>query len=110
MKAYIKIEKVIKFGNIEFQKLKFHQHEEPISIKNIDINRKVISSKVSFVKKGFKCFIGYKDAKKLDLYLYFYQKWVPSTIFLPNIEKTLMKLNICPFLIKDDELLENLKL
>ena len=103
MKAYIKIEKVIKFGNIEFQKLKFHQHEEPISIKNIDINRKVISSKVSFVKKGFECFIGYKDAKKLDLYLYFYQKWV-------HIEKTLMKLNICPFLIKDDELLENLKL
>ena len=103
MKAYIKIEKVIKFGNIEFQKLKFHQHEEPISIKNIDINRKVISSKVSFVKKGFKCFIGYKDAKKLDLYLYFYQKWV-------HIEKTFMKLNICPFLIKDDELLENLKL
>ena len=32
--------------------------------------------------------IGYKDAKKLDLYVYFSQKLV-------YIEKTLMKLNLC---------------
>ena len=37
--------------------------------------------------------------KKLNLYVYFSQKWL-------NIEKTLMKLNIYIFLIKDDELLE----
>ena len=36
--------------------------------------------------------------KKLGLYIYFYLKWV-------HIEKTLMKLNICFFFIKDDELL-----
>ena len=34
MKAYIKMEKVIKFGEIEIQRQKFHQHEEPISMKN----------------------------------------------------------------------------
>ena len=33
LKAYIKIEKLIKFGDFEIQKQKFHEHEGPISIK-----------------------------------------------------------------------------
>ena len=37
--------------------------------------------------------------KKFESYAYFSQKWV-------QIEKTLMKLNIYLFLIKDDKLLE----
>ena len=45
-------------------KNKFHQYKIPISIKHIDINKKVVSTKVSFGKKGFKYFIDYKDAKK----------------------------------------------
>ena len=64
MKAYIKLEKIIKLGDIEIQKQKFHQHKGPISIKNIDINKIVVSNKVSFGKNGFKYFIGDKDAKK----------------------------------------------
>ena len=64
MKAYIKMEKtIIKFGDIEIEKQKFHQHKRPISIKNIDINKIVVSNKVSFGKKGFKHLIGCKDAK-----------------------------------------------
>ena len=43
-----------KLGNIEFQNQTFHQHKEPISIKNIDINKIVVSYRVSFGKKGFK--------------------------------------------------------
>ena len=43
---------------------KFHQHKRPISIKNIDINKIVVSNKVTFGKKGFKYVTGYKDAKK----------------------------------------------
>ena len=75
MKVYIKIEKaIIKFGDIEIEKQKFHQYKRPISIKNIDINTIVVSNKVSFGKKGFRYFIGYKDAKKLDLYAYFFQQ------------------------------------
>ena len=67
MKLYIKIEKTnIKFGGIEIEK-RFHQHKRHISIENIDINKIVLSNKVSFSKKGFKYFIGYKNAKKLDL-------------------------------------------
>ena len=55
---------VIKLGDIEMEKQIFHQHKRPISIKDININKIVISNKVSFGKKGFNYFIGYKHAKK----------------------------------------------
>ena len=44
---------VIKFGNTEIRKQKFHQHKRPISINNIDINKIAVSNKVSFDKRGF---------------------------------------------------------
>ena len=66
---------IIKFGDIEIKKQKFHQHKRPISIKNIDVNEKVVSNKVSFGKKGFKYFIAYKDAKKIR----------PLCIYLPKM-------------------------
>ena len=50
----------------------------------------MISKKVPFGKQDFKYFIGYKDAKKLDLYTYSNQKWV-------HIEEILIKLNVCHF-------------
>ena len=66
LEIYIKIEKtIIKFGYIEIQKQKFHQHEGPISIKNVDIDKIVVLNKVPFGIKGFKYFTGYKDAKKI---------------------------------------------
>ena len=34
------MEKIIKFGDIEIEKQKIHQHEEPISIKIIDISKR----------------------------------------------------------------------
>ena len=55
----------IKCGDFEIQKQKFHQHIGPILIKNIDTNKIVVSNQVSFGKKGFKYFIGYKDAEKI---------------------------------------------
>ena len=99
LEAYIKMEKIIKFGDIEIQKQKFHQHKEPISIKYIDINKIVVSNNVSFSKKGFKYFIGYKDAKKIR----------PLCIFLPKVSayrKDFDETKCMSFLIKDDELLE----
>ena len=75
---------VTKFGDIEIEKQKFHQHKTHISIKNIDINKTVVSNKVFYGKKGFKYFISLKILK-LDLYVYFSQKW----------EETSMKINIC---------------
>ena len=75
MKVYIKIEKtIIKFDDIKILKQEFHLHKRPISIKNVDIDKTVVSNTVPFGKKGFKYFIGYKDAEKLSLYMYFYQK------------------------------------
>ena len=66
---------VIKFGETEIEKHKFYQHKSPILMNNIDINKIVASNKVSFGKKGFKYFIGYKDAQKIK----------PLSIFLPKM-------------------------
>ena len=65
---------ITKFSYIEIEKQKFHQHKRPISVKNININKIVVSSKVSFGKKCFKYFNGYKDAKIR-----------PFCIFLPKM-------------------------
>ena len=54
------------------------------------------------VKKGFKYFIGYKDAKKIK----------PLCIFLPKMtsyRKDFDETKYISFLIKDDELLEKYK-
>ena len=64
---------IVKFGEIEIDKQKCYQYKRPISIKNIDVNKIVVSNKVSFGTKGFKFFIGLKDAKKIDLHVYFSQ-------------------------------------
>ena len=99
MKAYIKIEKVIKFGDIEIQKQKCHQPKPPILIKNIDIDKIVVTNKVSFGKKAFKYFISYKDGKKIK----------PLCIFLPKrsaYRKDFDETKYMSFLIKDEELLE----
>ena len=72
---YIKTEKtIIRFGDIEIEKQKFHQRKKPFSTKNIDTNKIVASKKVFCCKKGFKYFIGYKDAKIR-----------PLCIFLPKM-------------------------
>ena len=75
--SYIKIKKYIyiKFDDIEIQKQNIHRHKRPISIKNIDINKPVVSYKVTFGKKGLKYFISYQDAKKVR----------PLCIFLPEM-------------------------
>ena len=49
MNVYIKMEKtIIKFGDIKIEKQKLDQHKRPISIKNIDINKIVVSNKACF--------------------------------------------------------------
>ena len=75
--------------------------KRPISIKNIYINKIVVSTSIKFScgKKSFKYFNCYRDAKKLDFYAYFFQKLV-------HIEKTFDETKFMSFLIKDDELLK----
>ena len=61
--------KNIKFDGPEIEEFEFHQYKSPIFINNIDMNKIVASNKFPFGKQDFKCFIGYKDKKKLDLYI-----------------------------------------
>ena len=95
----------IKVGNIEIKKQKFYQYQRPISIKNIDIDKIVVSNKVSFGKKSFKYFIGYKDAKKIRPWCIFHPK-----VSAYRIEETKYisfgKTKYITFLIKDNELSE----
>ena len=60
--------KIMKFDDTEIEKYKFHQHGSPIYIDNVDINKIVVSNKLSFGENFFKNFIGYNDAKKIGLY------------------------------------------
>ena len=62
-KPYIKmVKKIIKFYDNEIDKCKFHQYKRPILIDNIDVNKIVVSNKISFGKDDFKYFIGCKDS------------------------------------------------
>ena len=46
MEEHTKMEKSnYKFGDIEIEKQKFHQCKMTISVKNIDINKRVVSNK-----------------------------------------------------------------
>ena len=53
--------KIIMVGDIEVEKHNFHQHKILISIYDVNIDRIVVSNKVRFGKRGFKCFIECKD-------------------------------------------------
>ena len=70
---------IIKIGDIDIKKQKLHQHKRPVSKKKkkkIDIQKVIIGNNVSFCKKGFKYFIGYKDAMKIR----------PLCILLPKMK------------------------
>ena len=69
------MEKTITFGDIKIKKQKFHQHKRPTSIDNIDVDKIVVSKKVSFDRNRFEYFIDYKDIKKFG----------PLLIFLPKM-------------------------
>ena len=63
--------KITKFGDTEIEKQTFYQHKIPISIKNTDIYKTVVSNKVSFDKNILNISLA---TKKLDIYVYFFQK------------------------------------
>ena len=94
-----KMEKiVINLVILKLKKIKFHQHKGTIWIKIIDNNKIEVSNKLSFRKKGFKYFIGYKDPKIR-----------PLCIFLPKksaYRKEFDGTKHMSFLIKDDKLLK----
>ena len=85
--------KIINFCDTAIENHKFHHHKTSILTNNININKIVVSNEVSFCKKSFKYFIGYKDGEKLDLYAYYFQKWV-------HVKEISMRLDIFFFFDK----------
>ena len=67
--------KIIKFGDTETKRYKFHQNKGPILINNIVINKIVVSKKLPFSKQDFIYFIGYKDDQQIR----------PLCIFIPKL-------------------------
>ena len=70
-------------------------------IDNRDVNKMVVSNKISFGKKDFNYFIGYKDAKIIR----------PLCIFFPKMSayrKDFDKTKCMSFFIKDEKFLKNL--
>ena len=57
IKPYMKMDKkIVKVDDTEIQEYKFHRHNCPISINDIDINEIVVSNKLPFVKKNISLF------------------------------------------------------
>ena len=65
---------IIKFDDTEIEKYKSHHCKRPISINNIDVNKIVISNKISLGKEDFNYLLTIKMEKKIDFYVYFFQK------------------------------------
>ena len=59
------VKEIITFGDTEVEQYKFCQNKSPISISDVNINKIIVSNKVSLGQKGFKYFIGYKDDRKV---------------------------------------------
>ena len=67
--------KIIIFDDTEIEEYEFHQYKHPISIKDLDINKIVVSIVFPSGKEDFKYFIGYKDSEKI----------LPLCIFHPQM-------------------------
>ena len=50
---------ILTFGNIEIEKNKFYRHKTPIFLEDADIEKVLVSKKISFGEKRCKYFIGY---------------------------------------------------
>ena len=67
--------KILTFGNIETGKNKFYRHKTLIFLGDVDIEKVLLSKKISFAEKSYKYFIGY---------LYDNHKVKPLHIILPK--------------------------
>ena len=50
---------ILKFGDIEVEKMKFYLHKSPDPLKDVDIEKVLVSNKISSSEKDYKYFIGY---------------------------------------------------
>ena len=83
---------ILTFGDIKIEKNKFYCQKTPIFIKDVDIEKVLVSNKISFAEKNYKYFIGY---------LYHDEKVKPLHTELPKtstfVKVMVDKLNGCIF-------------
>ena len=103
--SYLKMGKeILTFGNIEIKKNKFY-HNKSIFFKDEDIEKILVSNKISFGEKNYTYFIGYLcndgEVKPLNIML-------PKTsTYVKRYDRQTKWMH---FLIKDDDLLKNITL
>ena len=99
--SYLKMGKeILTFGNIEIKKNKFY-HNKSIFFKDEDIEKILVSNKISFREKNYTYFIGYLCND---------DKVKPLNIMLPKastyVKRYDRQTKWMHFLIKDDDLLK----
>ena len=67
---------ILSFGDIETEKDIFYRHKSPIVLEEVDIEKVLVSNKISSNEKNYKYFIGY---------LYNDYKVKPLHIMLPKM-------------------------
>ena len=100
--SYIKMgQEILMFGDNEIENSKFYRHKTPILLKDVDIEKVLVSNKISFGGKDYNYFIGY---------LYNDNNVKPLHIMLPktsaHVKRYDGQTNWMYFLIEDDDLLE----
>ena len=85
------------------KKKKIYRHKIPVPLRDVDIEKVLVSNKIPFGEKNYKYFIGY---------LYNDDKVKPLNIMLPKTSAYVKSYDgqtkWMYFLIEDDELLENI--
>ena len=92
---------ILTFGDNEIEKYKFYYHKTPVFLKDVDMEKVLVSNKISIGEKNFKYVIGY---------LYNDNEVKPLHIMAP---KSSVYVKSCGrqtkwtyFLIEDDDLLD----
>ena len=93
---------ILAFEDIEIDRNTFHCHESPVFLKDVDIEKVLVSNKISS---------GEKSCKYLIVYLYSDHKVKPLHIMLPKAGAYVKSYNgqtklMYFFLTEDDKLLE----
>ena len=88
-------------GKIEIKKNKFYRHKTPVPLRDVDIQKVLVSNKISFGEKNYKHFIGYlhNDYKVKPLHI-----MLPKTsAYVKGYDEQTKWMY---FLIEEDDLLE----
>ena len=92
---------ILSFGDIETEKDIFYRHKSPIVLEEVDIEKVLVSNKISSNEKNYKYFIGY---------LYNDYKVKPLHIMLPKMSAYVKSYDWQTkwmyFLIEGDDLME----